>query len=206
MLTSSTAVRPPKRTVTWSRLQHVGKVLGVHRSFEAPTRHQGRLGHRDHLRQAPIEPREQRVTRRVADLHEPAREVHQQDEQPDAARQRRHQRARRPERGKADHPERAEHGAGDGPDAADDRDRHDLQRVFDGEDFADTDRREQPAEERAAEAGEGAGEGERLELRPGRRDGVGRRGFGVVAHARSWRVRSRTGGGVRRAASRRPVR
>ena len=56
------------------------------------------------------------------------------------------------------------------------------QRVGDGEEAVARDRLDVGGEERAAEGGEAAGQGEGPELRPGGRDGVGGGRVGVVAH------------------------
>ena len=90
----------------------------------------------------------------------------------------------RPERGQADDPQRAGDRAREAAEPADHRDRDEVERVGDGEEaFGVADRHDEPAEQRAAEAGDESAERERGELGPGRRHGERGRGRLVLAHA-----------------------
>ena len=127
---------------------------------------------------------EQRVACRVGDLHEAAGEVEQEDQQPEARREQRHQLVVGEERGQADHPQRAEHRAHRRGDAADHDDRDQSERVGDqevplGEGHATRSRRR--ATRRRARRGPPAMANARSFV-DGRAHGVGGGAVGVVAH------------------------
>ena len=85
---------------------------------------------------APLDDAEQRVAGRVRDLHEPAREVQEQDEQADARREQRHELVARG-RTRAGRSPTARRGSGPaiGAQAADHHDRHERERVVDAEEL-----------------------------------------------------------------------
>ena len=131
--TWSTATLPPKRTTT-----SVGPERGHARRERRPRPRPVRVGTawRCFGGAGPrrrSDPLEDHPPGAVADLDQAAGEVEQEHEQADAGGEQRDQVVVREERGQADDPERAEHGAGDRAEAADHDDRHQQQRVGDGE-------------------------------------------------------------------------
>ena len=117
-----------------------------------------------------------------ADLDEPAREVHEQDEEADARCEERDEIVVGPQGRQADDPECAENRSGDRADAADHGDRDGGERGVDVEEFVEANRDEEPTERAAGESGDAAGQAEADQLRPGRRNGVRGGGFGVVTY------------------------
>ena len=120
----------------------------------------------------------------VADLHEAARDVQEDQQQPDARREQRHEVVVGPERGQPDDPQRADDRAREAPEPTDHRDRHDQQRILDEEvALARAEREVHRAEEDATEARDEPRERERGQL--GARGGHGHRGRRefVLAHA-----------------------
>ena len=109
----STATRPPKRTLDVGGAQD-DPVVGhgeVGRRRRRPLGDGGGLGDRGRLGEPAVDPPEQAVAGRVADLDEPAREVHEQDEESEAAGEEGHDGVVGPEGGQADDPDGAEHRA-----------------------------------------------------------------------------------------------
>ena len=128
-------------------------------------------------------PREQRVARRVRDLHQPTREVEEQDQQAEARRQQRHQRVVGEERRETDDPQGAEHRAHGRRDATDHHERDQRERVGHQEvALGERHRFDRAGQQRAAEPGDEPGDRECTQLRRGHADRVRRSSVGVVAH------------------------
>ena len=109
-LTSSTATSPPKRTLM-PDTSSAGRPRRSAAAAERDEHRRRRRGRRsvDRALRARCRPGEQRVAGRVPDLHEPAGEIEQQDQQADARGEQRHERVVGEERRQPDDPQRAEH-------------------------------------------------------------------------------------------------
>ena len=182
--TWSTATRPPKRTET-PLVRSAGTPSGSSsRSASSTTRaRDDGLGGLDRLRlrQAAREHGEHEVAQVRADLEETPREVQEEDQQADAARQEPRRVGVSDQRGEADHPERADHGTRDRRQPADHRDRDDAQRLF-GRERVGPELHLEPAVQAPSEAGDRARDAEGHQLHPDRRDRERRGLLLVVAH------------------------
>ena len=108
-----------------------------------------------------LRPPEERVARRVRDLHEPAGEVEKEDEQAHARREQRDELVVREEGGEPDDPQRAEYGAGDGPEPADHRERDELEGALHREEpVGEGNVGDERTQEGTAERGDATGKGE----------------------------------------------
>ena len=120
-------------------------------------------------RQSRLEPVHDRAPEPIADLGEAARDVQQDDEQPDARREERDGAVARPERGQADDPQCSGHCAGEAPEPPDHRERYDREGVLDPEEpIRVADRDDAAAEDCTSQSRNEAGNCERGELRAGR--------------------------------------
>ena len=197
--TASVATRPPKRTVTSEATKAGPESARSGRALQRDCRRRVVDRLRRSRAQPLLRPPEKRVSRRVRDLHEPAREVQQEDEEAHARREQRDELVVREEGGEADDPQRAEYRAGDGPEPADHRERNELEGALDREEpVGEGNVGDERTQEGPAERGDTTGKGEGARASRGRaRRCIRRRCPGCRAR-RWWCGRYRNGAVARR--------
>ena len=202
-LTPSTATLPPNRTRDVAT-SSAGTSSSTGGRAVAPARPAPPPSHGLDLGAPPGRPPEERIARRVPDLHEPAGEVEQEDQQSEARREQRDQLVVGEERRQPDHPHRAEDRAHRRRDAADHHHR-DEQRASRRRGSSARCRGSlstAPGEQRAAEPRDAAGERERRAASSTAPHGVAPRRCPRCRARRSWCGRCPSGAGDSRRARR----